>query len=115
MTNMKITQREFAEAMTRNQSIFAGITHTFDLGFIRDTIREQMEAIRRDGIIVNKRIGKLHSNYIIFSGGSRLDLSYREFYKVNCGNSIAYICRDHGVDMWNKPFDKSMVYVVEAE
>lgn len=111
---MKITQREFAEAMTQKLSIFAGITHTFDLDFIRDTIHKQMEAIRRDGIVVEKRIGKLHSNYIVFSGGSRLDLPYMEFYKVDCGNSIAYICRDHGLDMWNEPFDKSMVYVVEA-
>lgn len=112
---MKITQREFADIMTRKLSIFAGITRNFDLDFIRNTIHDQMETIKREGHIVEKRIGKLHSNYIVFSGGSRLDLPYMEFHKVNCGNCVAYICRDHGLDLWNEPYDKSMVYVVETE
>lgn len=110
---MKISKKEFVQAMTENMTIFAGITRTFDIEFIQNTIQEQMKNIRRDGIIVNKRTAQAHNNYLVFSGGSRLDLPYMEFYKIDCGNDIAYICRDHGLDMWNEPFDKSMVYIVE--
>ena len=111
---MKITRKEFINAMVENLSIFAGVVRgAFDLEYTKETIREQVDKIRRDGIVVEKRSAVARSHDLVFSGGSHLELDKREFEKLDCGNCVMYICREHGLDSWGDEYDKRMVYVVE--
>lgn len=116
---MKITQKEFVNALTTQNSIFAGTTHNFDLDFIRDTIHDSMEKNRRDGVIMCKRACKRpcpNSVYLEFTGGSRLYLAGRLFYRLDCGNCMVYICRESWIDQFDfRERNLLMVYVIEGD
>ncbi len=88
---MKITRKEFINAMVGNLSIFAGVIRgAFDLEYTKETIREQIDKIRRDGVIVEKRSAVARSHDLVFSGGSHLELDKREFEKNACGSAELY-------------------------
>lgn len=110
---MKITRREFVEALTGNSSSFVGVTRTFDLGYFKSFFDEAIPDWKRKGAIIEKRSCQARSKDLVFSGGSHLDLTGREFYKV-IGNCYAlYVCVERWFDEWDSmERTKSMLYVV---
>lgn len=100
---MKVTRKEFVQAMTSNATIFAGVTRIDDLDYIRNVIHDSMED---KNVIREKRTCVARSHDLVFSGDSHLTLDQMDFYKLDCGNCTAYIAK---MKNWNK----SMVYVVE--
>ena len=107
---MKITRKEFVQAMTSNSTIFAGVTRIKDLDYIRNVIYNFMED---KNVIREKRNCVARSHDLVFTGNSHLTLDHMDFYEINCGNCIAYVAR---TKVGNEPmgyFVKSMVYIVE--
>lgn len=113
---MKITQKEFTNALTTHNTIFAGTTHTFDLDYIRATIHDSIEKNHHDNVIMCKRSCKARAHYLEFSGGSRLYLDGRIFYKLDCGSCTVYICRENRIDDFDySGYNLLMVYIIEGE
>jgi len=113
---MKITRREFVEAMTGNLTHFVGVTRVFDLAYYKSFFDEAINNWKREGAIIEKRSCIARSKDLVFSGGSHLDLTGREFYKVVGNCYTLYVCLEKWFDEWDKvEKTKSMLYVVEAE
>lgn len=68
---MKITRKEFVNAMVSNETIFIGRTRkVLESSEVECAIAD---FFKHDDIIVEKRSCKAYSNHLEFSGGSRLD------------------------------------------
>lgn len=100
---MKVTRKEFVQAMTSNATIFAGVTRIDNLDYIRNVIHDSMED---KNVIREKRTCVARSHDLVFSGKSYLTLDHLEFFKLDCGNCITYVAK-------MKDYNKSMVYVIE--
>ena len=110
---MKITQREFMEAMTGNLTHFVGIVKFHDLAYFTLFLDEAIQNWKREGVIIEKRSCVARSKDLVFSGGSRLDLTGMEFYKVIGNCYTLYVCLKKWFDEWDKvERTKSMLYVV---
>lgn len=111
---MKVTKKDFVEAMTGNVTIFAGIVRFFDADYLTSAVHDFIDRVNRDNLIVNKRTCEARSHDLVFSGGSHLDLRGNDFYKLDCGNCEAYVCVETWLDTFdNSKHQKSMVYVID--
>lgn len=109
----KITRKEFVEALTTNLSHFAGVTRTFDLNYFKSFFDEALPKAKTDGVLLEMRSCTARSKDLVFSGGSHLELSGREFYRVDGNCYTLYVCLQRWIDQWNnKDYIKSMLYIV---
>jgi len=109
----KITRKEFVEALTTNLSHFAGVTRTFDLNYFKSFFDIGIPKAKADGILMEMRSCTARSKDLVFSGGSHLELSGREFYRVDGNCYTLYVCLQRWNDQWdNKDYVKSMLYIV---
>lgn len=110
----RITQKAFVEAMTNNITSFVGVVRCLDLNYFKSFFDEAVPDWKRKGIILEKRTCEARSKDLVFSGGSHLDLTGREFFKVDGNGYAIYICLEHWIDEWDHiPRFKSMLYLIE--
>lgn len=110
---MKITKREFVEAMTGNLTHFVGLSRVFDLDYYKSFFDEAIPDWKQKGAIIEKRSCVARSKDLVFSDGSHLDLTRREFYKVIGSCYVLYVCVEKWFDKWDeKEMSKSMIYMI---
>lgn len=86
---MKVTQKEFINAMTGNETILAGQTMNV---LEADEVYCACADYLRKCDIVNKRTCKAYSKHLEFSGGSRLDLYGNKYGKYEYPEFDVYYC-----------------------
>lgn len=87
----KITRKEFTEILTNNRTILAGSVFRWN----DEKCIAGMENIKAIGEKAERRTvtGK-HSNYIVFSNGSRLDFNQegkKEYFSYTNGNGVQFV------------------------
>lgn len=96
---MKVTQKEFASAMTENLTIFAGRTQKM---LCPDEVYSTFTDYLKGGIF-ERRSCKAHSKALEFSGGSWLYLTGNKYGKYEFPEFDVYYCECYdkgGFDLW---------------
>ena len=112
----RITQKAFVEAMTRNSSIFIGVAHQKQEGTaLKEAFDSEIERWKLQGIPRRFRFRtcRARSKDLIFSNDSHLDLSGREFFRLE-GNGYAVLsCVERWIDRWdNVECVREMIYLI---
>lgn len=87
----KITRKEFTEILTNNRTILAGSVFRWN----DEKCIAGMENIKAIGKKAERRtVTEKHSNYIVFSNGSRLDFNQegkKEYFSYKNGNGVQFV------------------------
>lgn len=87
----KITRKEFTEILTNNRTILAGSAFRWN----DEKCITGMENIKAIGEKAERRtVTEKHSNYIVFSNGSRLDFNQegkKEYFSYTSGNGVQFV------------------------
>lgn len=87
----KITRKEFTEILTNNRTILAGSVFRWN----DEKCIAGMENIKVIGEKAERRtVTEKHSNYIVFSNGSRLDFNQegkKEYFSYKNGNGVQFV------------------------
>lgn len=87
----KITRKEFTEILTNNRTILAGSVFRWN----DEKCIAGMENIKAIGEKAECRtVTEKHSNYIVFSNGSRLDFNQegkKEYFSYKNGNGVQFV------------------------
>lgn len=113
MEAIKITKKEFVNAMVGSTTIFCGLTNCFDPQKIGTAINDWKSDVIKKGFRIYNRSAYARSKDIVFSDGSHLFTSGMHFYKIDTGSCIAYIARHYVEDDVYGTYDKSMVYIID--
>lgn len=87
----KITRKEFTEILTNNRTILAGSVFRWN----DEKCIAGMENIKVIGEKAERRtVTEKHSNYIVFSNGSRLDFNQegkKEYFSYKNGSGVQFV------------------------
>ena len=115
--NGKITQKAFVEAMVNNLTFFVGVSRKLNLNFYKsffdEALPEYVNGSNNGSKLIEKRSCQARSKDLVFSDGSHLNISGREFYRVDGNCYTLYVCVERWIDKWDdKEYIKSMLYIV---
>ena len=112
---MKITKKEFINAMVTNHTAFCGMTRRL---FSSDECFCAIRGLFEPGTILEKRACVARSTFLEFTGGSRLYLDQKvnyTFHKYEYAQGTIYICLEVYHDNFdNTNYEKAMYYLVVA-
>ena len=110
----KITRKEFTEILTNNKTVLAGSVFRWN----DEKCIAGMENIKSANENAERRkVTEKHSNYIVFSNGSRLYFDQegkKEYFSYKNGNGIQFVIqRTEIFDDFDGKFDLNyIVYIV---
>ena len=111
---MKITKKDFINAMVNNASVFCGVTKRL---YKSDEVYCAIVDMLQPDVILEYRRCKTLSKSLVFSGGSKLgfdQLGKYDFYKYEYPKSKIYICQHTYTDTYdNKEYCKCMYYLIK--